>query len=144
MKILFTFLLSIFIMENLFAEAPKGVIYQPENKEEKFWIPSKESIEKIEISFSKFLQERLNRFAKNRKIQEVPPQNEYVRQYFGTYLNGKKVLMIRGHRNSNPDLEKLKKELYMILDGSWYLFTAYYDPESFELSNFSFNDGSDE
>ena len=52
--------------------------------------------------------------------------------------------MIRGHRNSNPDLEKLKKELYMILDGSWYLFTAYYDPESLELSNFSFNDGSDE
>ncbi|HMO16451.1 MAG TPA: hypothetical protein PKA63_01485 [Oligoflexia bacterium] len=127
---------------NLFAETVNGVIYRPTDGSEPFWLPDVETVKAFESVFSPFLQERLNSFARIRKIDQVPNQKEYVRQYFGTYKDNKKVLMIRGHRNSNPDLKKLEEELFFILDGSWYLFTVYFDPDKGEISNFSFNDGS--
>jgi len=69
--------------------------------------------------------------------EELAPWERYTVQYQGQLREGKKVIFINAMCDEPPS--RATKELVFTFDGGACYFRAYWDPDSKEFTNFSFN-----
>jgi hypothetical protein len=100
------------------------------------WTPTEDQIAALEPALSRYVTERLRADWPNDAISA----ENYLRQYGGLIINGRRVIVINGFQQSAAgDLDTWRSFPMVICDGGPIMFGAEYDPETREFQNFAFN-----